>query len=108
MRSSGPYTLESRRLGALPLVAHFAGRMGLPGLLDRWVPPDDARLALDPATVLGAVVANLCTEHRPLYALGEWAAQFEPGLLGLAAGLWGSRTRPPFLTSASMRPARIR
>ena len=89
MRSSGPYTLESRRLGALPLVAHFAGRMGLPGLLDRWVPPDDARLALDPAAVLGAVVANLCTEHRPLYALGEWAAQFEPGLLGLAAGQAG-------------------
>jgi hypothetical protein len=23
-------------------------------------------------------------------------------------GVWGSRTRPPFLTSASMRPARIR
>jgi hypothetical protein len=89
MRSSGPYTLESRRLGALPLVAHFVGRMGLPGLLDRWVPPDDARLALDPATVLGAVVANLCTEHRPLYALVEWAAQFEPGLLGLAAGQAG-------------------
>ena len=89
MRGSGPYTLESRRLGALPLVAHFAGRMGLPGLLDRWVPSDDARLALDPATVLGAVVANLCTEHRPLYALGEWAAQFEPGLLGLAAGQAG-------------------
>ena len=81
---SAPFTLASRRLGALPLVAHFARRMGLPGLLDRWVPPDDARLALDPATVLGAVVANLCTEHRPLYALGEWAAQFEPGLLGLA------------------------
>jgi len=89
MRSSGPFTLESRRLGALPLVAHFAGRMGLPGLLDRWVPPDDARLALDPATVLGAVVANLCIEHRPLYALGEWAAQYEPGLLGLAEGQGG-------------------
>ena len=67
------FTLTSRRLGALPLVAHFAGRMGLPGLLDRWVPPDDARLALDPAAVLGAVVANLCLEHRPLYALGERA-----------------------------------
>jgi hypothetical protein len=89
MRGSGPFTLESRRLGALPLVAHFAGRMGLPGLLDRWVPPDDARLALDPAVVLGAVVANLCTGHRPLYALGEWAAQFEPGLLGLAEGQAG-------------------
>ena len=89
MRTSGPFTLESRRLGALPLVAHVAGRMGLAGLLDRWVPPDDARLALDPAVVLGVVVANLCTEHRPLYALGEWAAQFEPGLLGLAEGQAG-------------------
>jgi hypothetical protein len=45
-------------LGTLPLVAHFADRMGLPGLLGRWAPPDDARLALDPATVLGAVVAT--------------------------------------------------
>ena len=50
------------------------------------MPPDDARLALDPATVLSIVVANLCTGHRPLYALGEWAAAYEPALLGLAAG----------------------
>ena len=84
-----PFTLASRQLGALPLVAHFARRIGLPGLLDRWVPPDDARLALDPATVLAIVVANLCIEHRPLYALGEWAAAFEPALLGLAAGQAG-------------------
>ena len=84
-----PFTLASRRLGAVPLVAHFARRIGLPGLLDRWVPPDDARLALDPATVLAIVVANLCIEHRPLYALGEWAAAFEPALLGLAAGQAG-------------------
>jgi len=81
-----PFTLASRRLGALPLVTHFARRIGLPGLLDRWVPPDDARLALDPATVLSVVVANLCTGHRPLYALGEWAAAYEPALLGLAGG----------------------
>ncbi len=81
-----PFTLASRRLGALPLVTHFARRIGLPGLLDRWVPPDDARLALDPATVLSVVVANLCIGHRPLYALGEWAAAYEPALLGLAEG----------------------
>ena len=84
-----PFTLTSRRLGAVPLVAHFARRIGLPGLLDRWVPPDDARLALDPATVLSVVVANLCIEHRPLYALGEWAAAYEPALLGLAGGQAG-------------------
>jgi hypothetical protein len=86
---SAPFTLASRRLGALPLVAHFARRMGLPGLPDRWVPPDDARLALDPATVPGAVIANLCLEHRPLYAPGERAAQSEPGLPGLAGGQAG-------------------
>ena len=84
-----PFTLANRRLGALPLVTHFARRIGLPGLLDRWVPPDDARLALDPATVLSIVVANLCIEHRPLYALGEWAAAYEPALLGLAGGQAG-------------------
>jgi hypothetical protein len=86
---SAPFTLASRRLGALPLVAHFARRIGLPGLLDRWVPPDDARLALDPATVLSVVVANLCTGHRPLYALGEWAAAYDPAPLGLAGGQAG-------------------
>ena len=86
---SAAFTLASRRLGALPLVTHFTCRIGLPGLLDRWVPPDDARLALDPATVLSAVVANLCTGHRPLYALGEWAAAYEPALLGLAGGQAG-------------------
>jgi hypothetical protein len=87
--ATAPFTLASRRLGALPLVAFFARRIGLQRLLDTWVPPDDARLALDPATVLSAVIANLCIEHRPLYALGEWAAAYEPALLGLAGGQAG-------------------
>jgi Domain of unknown function (DUF4277) len=83
------FTLASRRLGALPLVAYFTRRIGLQRLLDTWVPADDARLALEPATVLSAVIANLCIEQRPLYALGEWAAVYEPGLLGLAGGQAG-------------------
>lgn len=85
MSAPARFTLSTRYLGALPIVGHFAARAGLPRLLDRWVPADDARLALDPATVLSIVVANLCIEHRPLYALGEWAACYEPSLLGLAA-----------------------
>ena len=87
--ATAPFTLASRRLGALPLVAYFTRRIGLQRLLDTWVPPDDARLALDPATVLSALIANLCIEHRPLYALGEWAAAYEPGLLVLAGGQAG-------------------
>jgi transposase len=86
MDTPAPFTLTSARLGALPLISHFAARMGLRRLLDAWVPADDARLALDPAAVIALVVANLATEHRPLYALGEWAAGYEPSLLGLGGG----------------------
>ena len=80
------FTLATRRLGALPLISHFAARTGLGALLGTWVPADDPRLALDPAVVLSVIVANLCTEHRPLYALGEWAQAYEPALLGLGDG----------------------
>jgi len=83
MDTPAPFTLASRRLGALPLIGHFAARMGLHRLLDTWVPADDARLALDPAVVIALVVANLTVEHRPLYALGEWATAYEPSLLRL-------------------------
>ena len=78
------FTLTTQRLGALPLIGCFAARMGLPRLLDTWVPADDARLALDPAVVIAVMIANLAVEHRPLYALGEWAAACEPALPGLA------------------------
>jgi hypothetical protein len=77
------FTLTTRYLGALPLVGHFAARIGLRRLLGARVPADDARLALDPAVVIAAVVANLAVEHRPLYALSEWAAAYEPSLLHL-------------------------
>jgi hypothetical protein len=81
MDTPARFTLTTRYLGALPVVGRFAGRMGLHRLLDAWVPADDARLALDPAVVIAAVVANLAIEHRPLYALSEWAAVYEPSLL---------------------------
>jgi hypothetical protein len=83
MDTPAGFTLTTRYLGALPLVGHFAARAGLRRLLDAWVPADDARLALEPAAVIAAVVANLAVEHRPLYALAEWAAAYEPSLLGL-------------------------
>jgi hypothetical protein len=80
MDTPAGFTLATRYLGALPVVGHFAGRIGLRRLLDARVPADDARLALDPAVVIAAVVANLAVEHRPLYALSEWAAACEPSL----------------------------
>jgi hypothetical protein len=81
----GPFELASRALDGLPIVAHFLGRMRLGELLGRYLPGDDARLALAPAQAIGVVVCNLCLGREPLYGLGEWAGRFEPGLLGLGA-----------------------
>jgi hypothetical protein len=78
--------LEVRDLGALPVVNHFLARAGLPGLLERYLPATDARVRLAPATAVRLVVTNLLLGRQPLYGLGEWAARFAPGQLGLAAG----------------------
>src|SRR5712692_469767 len=86
MNTPAGFTLTTRYLGALPLAGHFAARAGLRRRLDTRVPADDARLALEPAVVIAAVVANLAVEHRPLYALSEWAAACDPSLLHLGEG----------------------
>jgi transposase len=80
------FELETQLLGPLPVVNHFLGRLRLDEALARHVPADDRRLRLAPAVALGVVVRNLIVCHRPLYALGEWAAPYDPAVLGLAAG----------------------
>lgn len=90
MDQRGPFELHSDTLGALPVLNHFLDRIGLAGRLGRYLPADDARLRLDPAVVIGLVVANIVVAHRPVYALGEWAAGYEAGLLGLGAGQAGA------------------
>jgi transposase len=83
---AGRLELQAQRLGALPIVCHFVERMRLGVLLERYLPASDARVALAPARAIGLVVRNLCVSHVPLYRLGEWAAAFDPNLLGVPAG----------------------
>jgi len=64
-------------------INHFLRRLGLDSIVARHLRADDARLRLAPATVIGVVVRNLVIDHRPIYALNEWATPFEPTLLGL-------------------------
>ena len=78
-----PLGLRTELLGPLPVINHFVARMGLTDSLERFVAHDDARLRLAPAAVLGVVVRNLVTHRQPVYALGEWAAPYDPALLGL-------------------------
>ena len=81
-----PFTLRSQRLGCLPIVNFLLDRMGVAQKLQDYLPTDDPRLRLAPATVIATVVRNIVAGHRPVYALGEWAAPYDPTVLGLAPG----------------------
>jgi len=80
------FGLRSQRLGCLPVVNVFLARLGLGEHLDRYLPHDDARLRLAPAAVIRLVVANIAAGHLPVYALGDWAAGYDPAVLGLGVG----------------------
>lgn len=82
---SNEFELVSHALGGLPIVNHILDRLGLPALLAGALGADDARLKLAPAIAIRLVITNLVLGREPLYGLGEWAARFDPGLLGLAA-----------------------
>jgi transposase len=86
MAAEEKFTLHSQSLGALPVINFFLARMGLAGHLQTYLPHDDARLRLSPAAVIAVVVRNIVAGHRPVYALGEWAAPYDPAVLGLAPG----------------------
>ncbi|MGH8987987.1 MAG: IS1634 family transposase [Acidimicrobiales bacterium] len=83
---SGPFELVSEKLGGLPILDHFLSEIGFDERLGRHLPKDDQRLRLSPGQVAGVLVRNIMVRHRPLYAIGEWAAPFAPALLGLSLG----------------------
>jgi transposase len=80
------FGLISVTLGGLPIVNLILERLGLPALLARALPDDDARLKLAPAVAIRLVITNLVLGREPLYGLGEWAGRHDPGLLGLSSG----------------------
>lgn len=86
MTPAEPFGLRSQRLGCLPIMNFLFDRMGLVGQLQTYLPSDDARLRLAPAEVIATVVRNIVAGHRPVYALSEWAASYDPVLLGFGPG----------------------
>ena len=75
--------LVSQVLGGLPIINAVTDRLGLPALLAAALPDGDARVKLGTAAAIRLVVTNLVLGREPLYGLGEWAARYDPALLGL-------------------------
>ena len=76
--------LVSQVLGGLPIINAVTDRLGLPALLAGALPDGDARVKLSAAAAIRLVVTNLVLGREPLYGLGEWAARYDPALLGLS------------------------
>lgn len=78
------FSLQSERLGPLPLVNHFVERVGLEELLDRYV-PSDARCTVPHARALGVLLRSIIVEREPIYRQQESVHGFASGMFGIRA-----------------------
>jgi transposase len=77
------FELDSKVVGAFPLVNHFLKRLRIEEFLQKRLPPQDPRALLPTQNVLGFLLRNLVLARAPLYKLGEWAREAVPALMGL-------------------------
>jgi transposase len=78
------HDLHSYRVGLLPIVNRLLQRLRLEESFRAYLPPQDRRCRIDPATGLLVLLKNLLLSREPLYGVGEWAARHAPDLLGLS------------------------
>ena len=79
------FTLQTERLGPLPLINHFLERIGLEGLLDKYVASADRRCTVSHAGALGVLLRSILVEREPIYRQGETVHGFGAGQFGLDA-----------------------
>ena len=78
--------VESRAIGALPVVNAVLARLGFDELVASYLPEPDQRCKLEPARAIGVLVRNLAIGRQPLYGLSAWAGRYGSALLGLSDG----------------------
>ncbi len=71
-------TLNSCRIGALPIINGILKRMCLDKFLRSFLPRADRRCRIAPATGIGLLLKNVLLSREPLYGVGEWAARYDP------------------------------
>ena len=82
MKKTEALSLESRIIGALPIINSFLSRIELGSLLGEYV-ASRWNQKLSHAQTIELLVRNILIEREPLYKLSEWSAEFDPTLVGL-------------------------
>ncbi len=78
--------MADKTLGALPVVAEFARRLDIAGIVDRACPVRDLAL-LSHGQVIEALVANRLTSPAPLVHVEDWAREWAVGeIFGIDPG----------------------
>ena len=77
------FDLDSKFLGALPIVNQFLVRLQIEALLDKRLPAPDPRTKVPPASVLMVLLRSLILSKSPLYSVSEWAVSILPAALEL-------------------------
>jgi transposase len=78
------FTLQTERLGPLPIINHFMQRIGLEDALNRHV-PSDLRCAVTHARALGVLLRSIIIEREPIYRQQETVHEFGNGMFGINA-----------------------
>jgi transposase len=76
--------LESRRVGALPVLGRFLRRLRIEEFLGKHLPREDRRSRVPTATALLLLVRNLLVSREPLYGIGEWATRHDTRWLDIS------------------------
>jgi transposase len=76
-------TLTSWHVAAVPILEGLLRRLRLREILRVHLPREDRRCRVATATGLVVLLQNLLVSREPLYGVGQWAARYVPGLLGL-------------------------
>jgi len=82
METAKTLELDSKVIGALPIVNHFIERLQLGHMLSKHV-PSRANLKLSHRDTLLIMIRNILLEREPLYEIAEWIAKHDRELAGL-------------------------
>ncbi len=85
MSIPGSFELDTKTIGALPIVNHFLDRLRFEHFLGKHLLPPDPRSRLAPAKALGLLLRNLVLARVPIYSLEEWAKDKVPSLLKISS-----------------------
>jgi transposase len=76
-------TLQSRAVGALPLINGILKRLQLREHLQALLPTEDRRVMVPAATGLLVLLKNVLLSREPLYGVADWGVRQAPDLLGV-------------------------